>query len=316
MLHAVRILLATGTGLLLTVAASGQAPATPPQTAEPAEIIRSVQDWIKENMDDSALDALGVDAARMQQFLDQLRGQFDGEQVYDLAASRDTARQLLPVLEKFEETKPYAAWLKTRLDYLEAAETLRREADPKSEKSRGDPLPAPTPQKERSVWVTMVEKRPIPPRAEKYVVRLREIFAEQKVPTELIWVAEVESSFDPSARSPVGAAGLFQLMPGTARGLDLSLWPWDERLQAEKCAKAAATYLRQLYNRFDDWRLTLAAYNAGEGRVGGLLKKYNARTYDAIASHLPAETQMYVPKVEATIRKREGVGLDNLKAIK
>ena len=56
----------------------------------------------------------------------------------------------------------------------------------------------------------------------------------------------------------------------------------------------------------------LAAYNAGEGVVDGLLKRYQASTYDAIATHLPAETQMYVPKVEAAILSREGVNLNEL----
>ncbi|MEO6184259.1 MAG: transglycosylase SLT domain-containing protein, partial [Verrucomicrobiota bacterium] len=81
----------------------------------------------------------------------------------------------------------------------------------------------------------------------------------------------------------------------------------------EKNARAAAHYLRQLRNRFGDWRLALAAYNAGEGRVAELLRKQKARTFDEIAHRLPAETQMYVPKVEATIRKREGRTLADLK---
>jgi membrane-bound lytic murein transglycosylase D len=134
------------------------------------------------------------------------------------------------------------------------------------------------------------------------------------VPTELVWLAEVESSFDPSARSPAGAVGLFQLMPATAKSLDLSLWPWDERRNPEKSARAAAVYLRSLHKRFDDWPLALAAYNAGEGRVSDLLRKRKARSFDAISDALPAETQMYVPKVEATVLKREGRTLAQLKS--
>jgi membrane-bound lytic murein transglycosylase D len=284
------------------------------QVFEPDEVIQSVQQWLDENVDEKALDALGVDTQRVRKFLDELRRSFDGDYVYDLGASRDTAKQLVPVLEKFEETRPYAIWLRTRMDYLEVAESLRREAENKQVAPRTNTLPAPTPQMERFVWVKEVEQRPLPPRAEKYVPRLKGIFTAEKVPPQLVWVAEVESSFDPSARSPAGATGLFQLMPATAKSLDLSLWPWDERLQPDKSAKAAATYLRHLHRRFGDWRLALAAYNAGESRVSSWLRRLNARSYDAIARRLPAETQMYVPKIEATVRKREGVTLEQLRA--
>ena len=56
----------------------------------------------------------------------------------------------------------------------------------------------------------------------------------------------------------------------------------------------------------------MAAYNAGEGRVQKLLDRYKTKNYDDISSHLPAETQMYVPRVEAIIKQREGVNLEDL----
>ena len=77
-------------------------------------------------------------------------------------------------------------------------------------------------------------------------------------------------------------------------------------------SRAAAKYLRYLHGKFRDWRLALAAYNAGEGRVRRLLEKEGAKSFDEIATKLPAETQMYVPKVEATILRREGVNLTKL----
>ena len=92
----------------------------------------------------------------------------------------------------------------------------------------------------------------------------------------------------------------------------MTLAPHDERLDAEKSARAAAKYLRYLYQRFGDWRLALAAYNAGETRVANLLTRYGTRNYLTIAARLPAETQMYVPEVEATLRKREGLTLSTL----
>jgi len=130
---------------------------------------------------------------------------------------------------------------------------------------------------------------------------------------ELVWLAEVESGFDARARSPAGAVGMFQLMPTTAKDLGLSLYPFDQRKQPAPAAHAAARYLRHLHETFGDWRLAVAAYNSGEGTVQRLLKRYDATSYERIATHLPAETQMYVPKVEATIEHREGAALEKLK---
>jgi membrane-bound lytic murein transglycosylase D len=157
-------------------------------------------------------------------------------------------------------------------------------------------------------------ERPWPKPAKAYVPKLKPIFAEQKVPPELVWVAEVESSFDPRARSLEGAAGLFQLMPATAKRYGLRTFPFDQRLKPEPSAQAASKYLHYLYGHYKDWRLALAAYNAGEGTVDRLLKKQKKKTFDAIAMQLPAETQMFVPKVEATVFRREGLRLAELRS--
>jgi membrane-bound lytic murein transglycosylase D len=107
---------------------------------------------------------------------------------------------------------------------------------------------------------------------------------------------------------------MFQLMPATAKRYGLkTAWPWDQRLSPEPSARAAAQYLRYLHGHFKDWRLALAAYNAGEGRVQDLLTRQKANSFDGIASRLPAETQMYVPKIEATLLKREGLRLSELR---
>ncbi len=153
----------------------------------------------------------------------------------------------------------------------------------------------------------------LPPGAQAYVSRLKPIFVAEGAPAELVWLAEVESEFDTVARSPSGAVGLFQLMPETAKSLGLTLTPWDQRLQPEKNARAAARYLKYLHEVFGDWRLAMAAYNGGEGLVSRLLEKHAARSYDEIMIDLPAETRTYVPKVEATILRREGVALEELK---
>jgi soluble lytic murein transglycosylase-like protein len=170
----------------------------------------------------------------------------------------------------------------------------------------------PLPQMERQLWFKEESGRPWPPSAREYVPELKPVFAARNVPPQLVWVAEVESSFDRRAESPAGAAGLFQLMPDTARRFGLSLWPRDQRYQPIPSATASAEYFKYLYDRFQDWRLVMAAYNAGEGTVQKLLNGRRAHSYDEIAMHLPAETQMYVPRVEAVLWERERARLEQL----
>jgi membrane-bound lytic murein transglycosylase D len=272
------------------------------------DLLKDGEQWLRENVDEKTLSALAdMDPKELEKLCRELEQRFQGEVVIDLASLRPFAVALLPELEKYEETRPYAAWLRARLDYVDVAERLRPAVPPPTK-----PVPNPPPQVERQAWQTQLEKRPQPSAAEKYVSRLKPIFAAQQVPTELVWLAEVESVFNPSARSPAGAAGLFQLMPATARQQGLSLRPQDERLNPEKSAYATARHLKYLHGTFKDWKLAIAAYNAGEGRVRELLKRHKATTFDDIAVRLPAETQMYVPKVEATLQRREGVQLAKL----
>lgn len=281
------------------------------------EWIVAADEWAQENLDEDVLQALpSVDRGRVEQFLRNLQQQLQGQYVLDVASLKDAANALLPLLQLHEETQPYAAWLKSRLDYFEVAEELRRAAPPPKliPDQPPKPLPNPSPEAGRKVWQKTVAPRPLPKGAETLVKQLKPVFAGEKVPPELVWLAEVESSFDPRARSPVGAAGLFQIMPATAKRFGLRRWPWDQRYQAQPSAQAAAKYLRILHRQFGDWRLAVAAYNAGEGRVQRLLDKHQTRSFDRIAPHLPAETQMYVPKVEATLLRREGVELAKLRA--
>ncbi len=302
-------------GLLAALLLSGLLVQAQNQSVTLDDLVQSAQEWTQENLDDDVLRALqNVDQDKVRQFLDDLQKRLAGEYVIDLAALKDTARTILPLLERYEETLPYALWLKSQLDYLDAADELRLII--KAPKPRpGQPrlrAPNPTPQQERQVWIDKLVDRPWPDNAKTYVPRLKPLFAAQQVPPELVWIAEVESSFDPRARSPAGAAGLFQLMPATAKRFGLRRWPSDQRLKPEPSAVAAAKYLQHLHGHFKDWRLALAAYNAGEGAIDKLLQQHKAAGFDAIAPHLPAETQMYVPRVEATLLRREGMKLAQL----
>ena len=278
------------------------------------DLLAAAQDWANENLDDEALALLNdVDRDRLRAFLVDLENRFQTNSVYDLAPLRAPAKDFVEFLEQWEETLPLANWLKTRLDYLDVAEELKRAAPARNKSAPPNVLPPPTLSLERTVWDRQFERRPFPTKADNYVPKLKRIFRAEKTPPELIWVAEVESSFNPDARSPVGAAGLFQLMKPTAESYGLSTLLPDDRTNPEKNAHAAAKYMRHLHDRFGDWSLALAAYNAGETRVDNLLRKFAARDYPSIANKLPAETQMYVPKCEAAVQRREGLSLAELK---
>ena len=164
----------------------------------------------------------------------------------------------------------------------------------------------------KQVWVRKLSGRPAPARAAALLPDLKRAFRAEGVPAELVWQAEAESSFNPDARSPVGAAGLYQFMPATAQQFGLKLSPEDERLNALKNARAAAQYLKILRNRFGNWPLAFAAYNCGEGRVSKTLRSTGGKTFDDIHDKLPAETRMYVPKIAALVQIRENADLDKL----
>jgi membrane-bound lytic murein transglycosylase D len=281
------------------------------------EAVQGAQQWAQENLDTNVLNALSnADNHEERQFFRELQQRFQGAYVVDLAALRQSAQTILPLLESRDETRPYAAWLKARMNYLDVADEIRLTILPPAVQTNQppQPVPNPPPQIERELWVKKVSTSPWPALAKEYVPELKPIFAAQNVPPDLVWMAEVESGFDRRALSPAGAAGLFQLMPDTAKRFGLSLWPRDQRYQAEPNATASARYLKYLYDRFKDWRLALAAYDAGEGTVQKLLDRYQADSYDAIAGQLPAETQMYVPRIEAILLQREGANLEQLSA--
>ena len=292
-------------------AAAGQ-----PETLSLDQLLGEGRKWAEENLDPGAVKALerGVDPTTTARLLQDLQKKFQGDYVVDVARFRGTAESLLPVLENLPATRPYAGWLRPRMDYFDVADALEVNIPPPRPGQRPTAASNPTAEQERQAWTVKVEETPPPRGAATWVPKLKPVFRGQRVPMELVWLAEVESSFNPQARSPVGAAGLFQLMPATAQSLGLKLSPQDERLAGEKNARAAAQYLRTLHLKFRDWRLAVASYNAGPGRVGDLLKSRRAKTYDQIATHLPAETQMYVPKVEAVIQRREGRPLTGLPA--
>jgi membrane-bound lytic murein transglycosylase D len=249
----------------------------------------------------------------------RLQHALEGDSLEELAGYGPEARLALTALRSLEGYEDLADWLEQRIDEIDvakqltdAAKTPPPKAPPPKVPPQKTPAPKPSPTTRRvlvphyDVWLARVRGRPLPSRAQTLMPQLRAAFVAEGVPAELAWLAEAESSLNPSARSPVGAKGLFQFMPDTARSLGLGTFLPDERTNPEKSAHAAARYLRMLHGKFGSWPLALAAYNAGEGRVARTLAANRARDYAVIAHALPAETRMYVPKIAALITLRTG----------
>ncbi|MBI3932981.1 MAG: transglycosylase SLT domain-containing protein [Acidobacteria bacterium] len=141
-------------------------------------------------------------------------------------------------------------------------------------------------------------------RGGRYVSRIREILASEGVPQDLAYVALVESAFKPAALSRAKARGVWQFIPSTGRryGLQQDWWV-DERSDPEKATRAAARYLKGLYELFGDWNLALAGYNAGEHKVLRGLTRYKAGSFWELAGTraLRRETRNYVPLIHAAI---------------
>ena len=142
-------------------------------------------------------------------------------------------------------------------------------------------------------------------RSTRYVPIFWEILDEYDLPRDLVFVSMVESGFSPIAYSWAHAAGAWQFMPFTGRhyGLRVGFWV-DERRDFEKSTHAAARYLAELHETFDDWHLAFAAYNAGPGRVRRAIRATGSDDFWRISRtwRLHRETKHYVPKILAAAR--------------
>jgi len=129
----------------------------------------------------------------------------------------------------------------------------------------------------------------------KYRGLILPILEEHEMPEEFIYLAMIESGLNPKAYSKANASGMWQFIYSTGKQYGLSRdWYKDERRDPVKATHAACKYLKDLYTLFDNWYLTLAAYNCGEGRVLRASKLH--QTYDFWQMHsLPRETRNYIP---------------------
>ena len=141
-------------------------------------------------------------------------------------------------------------------------------------------------------------------RSSQYIEMARDEFRTAGLPEDLVWLAHVESVWHAEARSPAAAAGIWQFIPRTATDYGLTVEAGnDERFDAHKQTRVAATYLRDLYTIFGDWALAMAAYNCGEPRVmEAVVKNGRANFWELHEKNLlPKETLNYVPKILAAI---------------
>jgi hypothetical protein len=176
-----------------------------------------------------------------------------------------------------------------------ASRTLERVAQPdlspnttRIAQHGGEPQVPEMPKLTQNSWQRVQRLRPL----------LEPILHEVGVPPELSAVVLVESGGEPDALCAKGARGLWQIMPQTARRYGLVVnADQDDRLDVLKSTRAAAEYLRDLYARFHDWQLALAAYNAGEQAVQRAVVRTDAKAFSAARQALPQETRNYVPAV-------------------
>ncbi|MEM6395621.1 MAG: transglycosylase SLT domain-containing protein [Bacteroidota bacterium] len=131
----------------------------------------------------------------------------------------------------------------------------------------------------------------------RYFPTIERILAEEGMPDDLKYLAVAESALR-NATSPAGAKGVWQFMPATAREYDLEVTSTvDERYHLEKATRAACSYLRRYQDRFDDWLLTMAAYNMGPSGLSGQMERQGGESFFDL--NLSDETNAYIFRIAA-----------------
>jgi membrane-bound lytic murein transglycosylase D len=139
-------------------------------------------------------------------------------------------------------------------------------------------------------------------RSEKYIPFMRNHLKENGLPEDLVYMALIESGFNPYAYSRSKASGPWQFIYLTGKRYGLrSNWWIDERRDPEKSTIAAAKYLKDLYDMFECWYLAAAGYNAGEGKIARAMKRYRTEDFWELTKYryLKQETKDYVPQMIA-----------------
>lgn len=148
-------------------------------------------------------------------------------------------------------------------------------------------------------------------RAGKYLPMIRKTFSEYQIPLELVYVPLIESNFRVDAVSPASAVGLWQFVRTTAKVYGLKVDKWvDERRDPEKSTRAAAQYLRDLYEMLGDWDLALSGYYMGEYKVHKAIGRYRTRDISELTGTkaFGSGAKHYVSKIKAAVLMAENPG--------
>lgn len=155
-------------------------------------------------------------------------------------------------------------------------------------------------------------------RSEKYIPFMKNVLKENGLPEDLVYLALIESGFNPYAYSRSKASGPWQFIYLTGKRYGLrSTWWLDERRDPEKSTVAAAKYLKDLYDMFECWYLAAAGYNAGENKIVNAIKRYRTEDFWELTKYqyLKQETKDYVPQMIAAAliaKAPESYGFDGI----
>lgn len=130
-------------------------------------------------------------------------------------------------------------------------------------------------------------------RANRYFPLLEKLLKQESMPDDLKYLAVIESSLNPFARSYAGAAGMWQFMEATAKDFGLTVNDYvDERYDIEKSTHAACTYFRRAYSKLGNWLAAAASYNAGQGAAARFKEQHMSD--DATHWWMSTETSRYI----------------------
>lgn len=148
-------------------------------------------------------------------------------------------------------------------------------------------------------------------RSARYIPIMKQIFDANGLPTDLVYLAMIESGFNNAAYSHRHAVGPWQFIRGTAKRYNLNIdWWIDERRDPLKATVAAAQYLKDLYDMFNSWFLAAAGYNAGENKIKRAIRRHQTQDFWELKNgrYLKPETKQYIPKlIAATLIAKDPV---------